>query len=189
VPLTQQSWQDQVMAEVGLPPAGAPAQDAMTQQLVDAIAAIMPGIYDLAGVWAARFPAAYRPTVAFLVAKKRALNVILAQLRAKTDVSLGRLKLSLAERFKQTLQLAQENDKELAELVTRAAAARNSAAPVLAQLLATAPVEVNPYVPPAGPGQPVRPAALLPDPNAPWTRGDPLCPDPYSGDPYFPGGY
>lgn len=191
MPLTQDDYIGQALLETGMPPAGAPAQDAQTQQLMDALQAALraasPAAYLLAQAFAAHFPASYRGGVVLLELKRRLLAVILGQLRAKTDVSLGRLKLSLSERWKQALQLYQETTKELTELVTRAAAARNSAAPVLAQLLATAPVEVSPYVPPAGPGQPVRPAAQLPDPNA--LRGSPLCPDPYSADPYFPGGY
>jgi hypothetical protein len=187
MPLTQEDYVSQALLECGLPPAGAPAQDPGTQQLMDALQAAAPGVYLFAQAFAAHFPASYRGGLTLLETKRRLLAVILGQLRAKTDVGLGRLKLSLSERWKQCLQLYQETTKELTELATRAAAARNSAAPVLAQLLATAPVEVNPYVPPPGPGQPVRPAALRPDPNA--LRGSPLCPDPYFGDPYFPGGY
>lgn len=106
--------QNQVLYEAGLPLVGGPLPDTFTQQMMAALEAQMPSLWNISGLWAARVSTSYQQSIQFLVAKKRAIYVLLGQMRNKKDQMVGRsLRVSWSQVFKALTDIAKLADDDL----------------------------------------------------------------------------
>jgi hypothetical protein len=174
--LTQQDYLDQVAFELGGQLQGGPAPDAFTAQLMAALAARLPVLWQVNQTRVGNASA----TVISLYVKRQAIQELMGQYRGFVDEQAGRgvLRLNYSQLFKQLFQLYQLADKELHDELTWARANRRVAS---GRLLARYPSDarVPAHVP--GPGEPVRQSPWRADPNSERLKGWPWPYPPWPG--------
>src|SRR5947209_16270926 len=112
--MTDNDWINQVALESGLPLAGGPLPDTLTQQMMSSLQAQMPTIWAIAGAWSARVPAGYQVTIRFLIAKQRAVAVLMGQLRGRKDQMVGRvLRVQWSQVFRALKEIYQLTSADL----------------------------------------------------------------------------
>jgi hypothetical protein len=163
--LTAESWQNEIAVSLGQALQGGPQPDAVTQQMMAALASALPTY------WAMN---ADRSTVRlqWLWTKRQCCLLLMGQLRNKTDSMIGRqLRLSYSQKFRNLKDIYTLIDKEITAEETRARA-RAGGGGLTAPILATAPVMANGYRHVPAAGEPTLPAPSGPgDPNWPGYGG------------------
>jgi hypothetical protein len=174
VALTAQDWQARVVYSVGLPLPGGPAPaDSTTAQALQAVSNFVPTLWEMAAGLVPPIPAQGSVYLQYLYTLLAVIDILLGELRNKTDSMLGRaLRVSGSQRFKQLLELRKATAQAVKEWITLLSGTR---LPAFGLLVHKAPQVVWEKQPTPGPGQPVAPPTWLPDPNSPvFTHSPPL---------------
>jgi hypothetical protein len=169
--LSANDLEQQVLLSVGLPLAGGPLPDTLTQQMMSALQAQMPTIWQIAGMRAASVATGYQAVLQMIYARKECLWILMGQLRGRKDQMVGRvLRVSWSQVFRNVYQMYRETETELKETLTLALTSGGGmvSAPIL-QRAPLMPGRQLPHVPAAG--EPVPPPPCGPDPNSPRYTG------------------
>ena len=179
---TEASYQQMHLFQLGGALFGAPGQDDNTASLMAAITAAMPAIWDVA-----RTKVTFRGSLPYL-AKIDAIDLLMGQVRAAVDASLGPLSLKQSQLFRNLSEMRKAAQEELVRKEMQVAKGYR---PATGPIIARAPVEVvtarvrltltdGVWV------ATVERTAQVPDPNSPARAGDPLIRTPYDYDPAIP---
>jgi hypothetical protein len=166
VALTQKDWTDRVAYSVGLPLPGGPAPaDNTTAQALQAVSNFVPTLWEMAAGLVPPIPAQGSVYLQYLYTLLAVIDILLGELRNKTDSMLGRaLRISGSQRFKQLLELRKATVEQVKSWIQTLSGTR---LPAFGLLVHKAPVVAWEKPPTPGPGQPLAPPPWLPDPNSP----------------------
>ena len=177
-PLTQTTWTNRVLNEVG---AAMPSPDAPTAAILASLSTQIGALYQMALVavgGGVNGPAVY---LAYLYTKLAALYYIQGCLWPKTDARLGRvLMVSSHQKFANVTAMIAAVEKEIPKWEARVKGVRP---PLVARLLQTSPGAVGIPSQAPDPSQPVK-EHVPGDPSFPGLAGDPRFPGPEG----YPGG-
>jgi hypothetical protein len=174
VALTAQDWIQRVAYELGAALPGGPAADPATAQAMSALTAYLPTLWEMAAGLVPPIPAQGSVYLQYLYTLLAVIDILLGELRNKTDSMLGRaLRVSGSQRFKQLLELRKATVEQVKSWIQTLSGTR---LPAFGLLVHKAPQVVWEKAPTPGPGQPVAPPPWLPDPNSPVFNFSPPFP-------------